>query len=192
MKKLLIDYAEVISRPFPDTAMTELAQRAAMSASDFRQRYWEYREPYDCGQSPRDYWQKVLGADYKLGDEELAAFVRIDVDGWLNLDPAAVEWLTKLNESGVRPWLLSNAPHPLAEAIADLPIASLFNGVLFSARLGMAKPSQGCFVAATRAMEARPEDIMFIDDRSVNTDAAAEFGMSTFLFRGEFPGLPLA
>ena len=69
MKKLLIDYAEVISRPFPDTAMTELAQRAAMSASDFRQRYWEYREPYDCGQSPRDYWQKVLGADYKLGDE---------------------------------------------------------------------------------------------------------------------------
>lgn len=40
MKKLLIDYAEVISRPFPDTAMTELAQRAAMSASDFRQRYW--------------------------------------------------------------------------------------------------------------------------------------------------------
>ena len=35
MKKLLIDYAEVISRPFPDTAMTELAQRAAMSVSDF-------------------------------------------------------------------------------------------------------------------------------------------------------------
>ena len=54
MKKLLIDYAEVISRPFPDTAMTELAQRAAMSASDFRQRYWEYREGYDCCQWTRD------------------------------------------------------------------------------------------------------------------------------------------
>lgn len=27
---------------------------------------------------------------------------------------------------------------------------------------------------------------MFIDDRSVNTDAAAEFGMSTFLFRENF------
>ena len=75
-------------------------------------------------------------------------------------------------------------------AIDDLPIASLFDGMLYSARLGLSKPSQECFAAASTAMDARPEDILFIDDRSANTDAAAEFGMSTLLFTGEFPALP--
>lgn len=190
MKQLLIDYAEVISKPFPDTAMTELAQRAEMPVSDLRQRYWDHRGPYDRGQSSRDYWQSVLGADQKLDDRDLAALVRTDVNGWLDLNPGATQWLVTLNESGTRPWLLSNAPLPLAEAIEDLPIASLFDGMLFSARLGIAKPSQECFAAASSAMDARPEDILFIDDRSANTDAAAEFGMSTLLFTGDFPALP--
>lgn len=35
MKRLLIDYMAANSRQFPDTAMAELAQRAAMSVSDF-------------------------------------------------------------------------------------------------------------------------------------------------------------
>lgn len=190
MKKLLIDYAEVLSKPFPDTAMADLAHRAGIPLSDFRQRYWEHRGPYDCGQPSRDYWQTVLGAGQELDEEELAALVRTDVDGWLDLDPAAVQWLTELNDSGIRPWLLSNAPHPLADAIDDLPIASVFDGMLFSARLGVAKPAQECFAAASSAMEAQPEEILFIDDRSVNTDAAAALGMSTFLFTGSFPTLP--
>lgn len=83
-------------------------------------------------------------------------------------------------------------PAPLADAITDLPIASLFDGMLFSTRLGISKPSQECFAAASTAMETHPEDILFIDDRSANTDAAAEFGMSTLLFTGEFPTLPHA
>lgn len=190
MKQLLIDYAEVLSKPFPDTAMAELAQRAEMPVPEFRQRYWDHRGPYDRGQSSRDYWETVLGPDQDLDDGELAALVRIDVNGWLDLNPAAVQWLAKLNESGTRPWLLSNAPHPLADAIDELPIASLFDGMLYSARLGIAKPSQECFAAASTAMETRPADILFIDDRSANTDAAAEFGMSTLLFTGEFPTLP--
>ena len=190
MKKLLLDYAEVLSQPFPDTSMVELAHRTDIPVPDFRQRYWEYRGPYDCGQSSRDYWETVIGADQELGDAELAALIRIDVNGWLDINPAAIQWLVTLNQSGTRPWLLSNAPHPLADAIDDLPIASLFDGLLFSARLGIAKPAQECFAEASIAMATRPEDILFIDDRQANTDAAAAYGMNTLLFTGDFPTLP--
>ena len=55
MKKLLIDYAEVLSKPFPVTAMAELAHRADTPVPDFQQRYWDHRGPYDRGQSSRDY-----------------------------------------------------------------------------------------------------------------------------------------
>ncbi len=192
MEKVLIDYAEVLSNPFPEKTMAELAQRVGMSTPDFQERYWRHRAPYDTGQSSREYWESVVGSNYKLDDEELSSLVQIDVKGWLDLNPAATQWLAELNELGIRPWLLSNAPHPLADAIDDLPIASAFEGMIFSARIGMAKPSQECFAAATKAMQSTPAQILFIDDRSANISAAAEFGMNTFLFTGEFPTLSQA
>lgn len=190
MDKVLIDYAEVLSRPFAQETMAELAQRVNMEASEFEQRYWQCRPPYDLGQSSREYWEAVVGPGTELDDEAIAALVRTDVDGWLDLNPEAVEWLAELAQTGTRPWMLSNAPHPLADAVEDLPIASHFDGMLFSARIGVAKPSPECFAAAQEALHTDAERILFIDDRSANIDAAAEFGMDTFLFSGEFPSLP--
>lgn len=190
MKKVLIDYAEVISRPFAHEIMLKLAELVDMDPAVFEERYWALRPPYDCGQPAREYWAAVIGSDADLDDSTLATLVRIDVDGWLELNPEAVEWLADLTQTGTRPWLLSNAPHALADAINELPIASLFEGLVFSARIGVAKPSHECFRAAIAAMQTDVDNIFFIDDRQSNIDAAARIGMSTLLFSGSFPKLP--
>lgn len=187
MDEVLIDYAEVLSKPFPPGTMTELARLVNLEPSEFERRYWEYRPPYDQGQSSREYWDTVAGPGNDIDDAELAALVNIDVNGWLDLNPAAVRWLAELNRIGIKPWLLSNAPHPLADAIAGLPIASFFAGMIFSARIGVTKPSRECFAVAEQAMRTEAGRILFIDDRSANIAAAAGYGMNTFLFTGEFP-----
>lgn len=185
MNQVLIDYGEVLSRPLAAEAMSGLAHQLGMSLPEFRQRYWEHRAPYDRGQPDREYWQTVARRD--LDEATIATLVRIDVNGWLHLDPGALAWLSDLVSAGLRPWLLSNAPHPLADAVQLLPIAPFFEGMLFSCRIGQAKPSPDCFVAALQAMGATPESVTFIDDRQANIDAAAGLGMYARLFSGEYP-----
>ncbi|WP_058234589.1 HAD-IA family hydrolase [Devriesea agamarum] len=182
---LLIDYAEVLSKPFSDDSMTSLARQLHMDVSEFKERYWEYRAPYDRGQSDRDYWETVAGRE--LDDDTLATLIKIDVDGWTDLDPRAEGWLSDLNAAGSRPWLLSNAPHPLADAVELLPLTSSFAGLLFSCRIGEAKPSAQCFSVALKAMGATPECVTFIDDRQTNIEAAARLGLNTYLFTGNYP-----
>lgn len=190
MNHVLIGYAEVISMSFPKSAMTEFAHVARLPPSEFEQRYWELRVPYDRGQSPRDYWQAICGPDRPLDTDTLVTVNQIDVNGWLIINPVAVYWLQALNVAGIRLWLLSNAPHPLADAVERLDIAQYFDGMVFSARIGLAKPFEECFAAAASAMCAAVERILFFDDRAPNIEAASKYGMHTFHFTGEFPTLP--
>ena len=58
--------------------------------------------------------------------------------------------------------LLSNAPEPLAEAIAGLPIAAHFGHLIFSCQLKLAKPDPQCYSRALARLVASAEEV-FID-----------------------------
>lgn len=53
----------------------------------------------------------------------------------------------------------------------------LFSIVGLSCRIGHAKPERGAYAWCCREFDLAPEEILFIDDRETNVDAAREFGM---------------
>lgn len=189
MKKVLIDYGEVISESFPLKNLVEMAELSGLEPGLFERRYWQCREPYDAGGTDLAYWKQVLGVEGRIDNDLLTRLVELDVDGWLMVRPEADEWLSRISATGNPPWLLSNAPHSLADAVEALPIASLFGGMIFSARVGLSKPDPACFDYARKAMGLSAGEILFIDDREVNINAARHFGMNVFQFTGSFPEL---
>ena len=177
---LLIDYAEVISHPPDEHGMADLAARSGLEPEVFRRRYWEHRLPYDVGGSAGDYWATVFGR--AVDADELELVVRRDVDNWMLLNHDTLDVLRAVHERGTRMALLSNAPHELADAIEALPELAFFDDLVFSARIGVAKPEPRAFHAALEVMGLPADEVVFVDDREVNVASAREVGLRARLY----------
>ncbi len=177
---LLIDYAEVISHPPDEHGMADLAARSGLSPEEFRRRYWEHRLPYDVGGSARDYWATVFGRT--IDADELALLIRRDVDNWTQLNHDTLDVLRVVHERGTRMALLSNAPHELADAIEALPELAFLDDLVFSARIGVAKPEPRAFHAALEVMGLPAGEVVFVDDRDENVASARELGLQARLY----------
>lgn len=80
--------------------------------------------------------------------------------------------------------ILSNWDDRLEEILEDkLDIAHYFDAILNSHRIGVAKPYPDAFQMALERLQVDPHQVLFIDDLSRNTDAAARMGFHTHIYR---------
>lgn len=74
--------------------------------------------------------------------------------------------------------LLSNAPAGMEADLAVLGLSDLFDYVFVSATLGLAKPDPECLRVVLRAMDASPDECVFVDDTAGHVDAASRLGIT--------------
>lgn len=81
--------------------------------------------------------------------------------------------------------LLTDNDHLLLDALPDQfpQVASHFDALLFSCRLGATKPEPTAFTRALDLMGIAPGESVFIDDRAVNVAAARDLGIAAIHFR---------
>jgi putative hydrolase of the HAD superfamily len=191
MRWVLADFGEVISNPLPTATIGELADLAGQQADEFRGRYWKFRPPYDLGQSDRAYWSAVVGRELQAEPQLVEAMVRVDIAGWMTLNPATLPALIKFGTHARVPLaLLSNAPEALATAIDHSGWSASFDRRFYSCRLGLAKPDAAVYEAVLDDLGAAPQSVLFIDDRAENVLAAAALGLQAVRFTSaeELPG----
>jgi putative hydrolase of the HAD superfamily len=183
IRLLFVDYGEVISTPLPEGTVTELAALADQPCAIFLDRYWQYRPAYDLGQPPAEYWSAVLARDLSRSPQVVDRLTDIDVRGWLRPNPLTLPTiLRRVRRTGIRLALLSNAPEPLAQAIDHSRWSWHFDHCYYSCRLGAAKPDPRAFLIALGDCGAKPDEVLFIDDRAENIAAARNLGMHTITF----------
>lgn len=79
--------------------------------------------------------------------------------------------------------LLSNTSREIiASKPIDIDVYGLFDAVLLSADVGMAKPDPGIFVLACERLGVGPAEVIYIDDSERNLMGAHSIGMRTLLF----------
>ena len=80
--------------------------------------------------------------------------------------------------------ILSNADLSLRGRLeSDLGIHHLFDDIVSSAEVGMAKPEAGIYTLAAERLGLSPGACVFVDDLDTNVEAAREVGMQAVLFR---------
>jgi putative hydrolase of the HAD superfamily len=80
--------------------------------------------------------------------------------------------------------ILSNADLTLEERLRDgLNLRHLFDDVISSAVVGMAKPDHKLYRLAAERLGLTPDECVFIDDLDRNVSAAREVGMTAVHFR---------
>jgi putative hydrolase of the HAD superfamily len=178
---LLCDYGEVLTLPQPAADMALLEGAAGRSDGAFWDAYWQHRPAYDRATVTVDaYWAGVLGEPVERAAIE--ALIALDVASWLHLNPPAVEAVGRARQRGLRLALLSNAPHEVADAVDAAEFAAMFEQRIFSCRLGLVKPEPAIYAGALELLGADPADVIFVDDRPANVEAARALGIRAHLF----------
>ncbi len=89
------------------------------------------------------------------------------------------------NTYGVKILLLSNISHYFADHAGEIECLKEFDGFVFSARIGLVKPSFEIFDYMCKKFDIVPDETVFVDDNRGNIDGANRFGIHGYLFDGD-------
>jgi putative hydrolase of the HAD superfamily len=184
---VVFDYGEVISRSPTETDRAAiLAAAGSVPADEFWSRYWNYRDVLDRGtMSIVEYWEQIasdLGT--RWGAADIQGLWAADFRSWISVEPGTVELLDQLHAGGTRLALLSNAGFDFAGPLRFSPMARYFERIFISAELDELKPEAQIYRHVMGELGITPAQTVFIDNKSVNTDAAAALGITIHHFVG--------
>ncbi len=99
--------------------------------------------------------------------------------------PASIALLGELRARGVALYALSNwNADTFARTRPLFPFLDAFEGLVISGQIGLAKPDPRIFRHLLDAHALAPEDVLFVDDRTTNVEAARGSGIEGVLFEG--------
>ncbi len=152
----------------------------------FDRLYWDRLDRGEIGDS------EVIEAICQRVPMRLAETAEKIYNNWIeNLTPipGMEDLLCSIKTKGGRLYLLSNISIGFAENYRNVPsvyrVLSLFDGLVFSGPIHMAKPDPAIFRFLLEKYRLSPEETLFTDDNPKNIEAAKQLGLHTFLFDGD-------
>lgn len=180
----MFDYGEVISCSPSEADRAALLAIAGAEAEPFWASYWRHRDGLDQGTtSIVDYWALVAG-DLELAwrASTVHALWIADFRGWWSLEPGTLDLIEELHTGGTRLAVLSNAGFDFAGPFRRSPMAQFFERFFVSAEMDSVKPDPAIYREVANDLGIELAQMVFIDNKSVNTDAAAALGVTAHHF----------
>ena len=184
IRGLIFDFGGVINNMRWDVAR-ELEERHGLERNSI------LRSLYDS-----DDWREVETGRGDIEQWRRAAHERLETAAGKELPPLHRQWheawhpiheniaLIKTLRPPYKISILSNADLSLEDRIRNgMGIHHLFDDVISSAVVGMAKPDHRIYRLAAERLELPVEECLFTDDAERNVEAAREVGMSAVHFR---------
>lgn len=103
-----------------------------------------------------------------------------------------IRFIRELKSGGTPVYLLSNAPTCFAEWAKAEGMTDMFDGVVFSAPIKMAKPDPDIYRYLFEKYTLKPEECFFIDDLKENIEAGRALGMDGIVFAGDIDAVKAA
>jgi len=184
---VLFDYGLVLTGPADPEARAAMQRVLDVDDERVQAAYWRYRDAYDRGAlTGVAYWHAVAAdVGRALDAERLAALIAADNALWTQPNEAMIAWAERLQRAGIKTGILSNIGDEM-EAGVRARFARLdgFAHHTFSHRLSMAKPDAAIYRHAVEGMGIPAGEILFVDDRLENIDAARAVGMVAVQYVG--------
>ncbi len=186
VRAILFDFGLVLSAPPNPLAWDRMRSVTAIAAEPFERAYWAHRHAYDSGHlSGRSYWQ-LIAAEAGLpvlSSENLNSLYDADTDVWTDLNLPMAEWAQSLQRARIPTAILSNIGDEMeAGVLRKHPWLSAFHHITWSHRLRTAKPDPAIYRHAADGLGVPPFNILFVDDKLENIEAARTCGMQTIQY----------
>ena len=178
LEVVLSDLDGVI-RHFPDDHRSETEQRHGLEPGILAATAFEDSLLAEAvtGRRTRASWIAEIGR--QVGSPTAAS-------EWLaergSVDPAILELYDELREQGIRVAVLTNGTDTVEAELREFDVFDRFDAVFSTWDIGFAKPDRRAFEHVVRALDVRPEAVLFTDDSPSKLAGATELGMATHHF----------
>jgi putative hydrolase of the HAD superfamily len=182
---VIFDFGYVLSLPPQPSDYQRLAALAGIDGKPFEEIYWGQRADYDRGAiDGPTYWRRIAkAAGRELTPAQIDSLIANDVAIWMRANPVMMEWVRALKRGGLKIAVLSNMPIEISTYMRQYaPWFRDFDYVCFSAEVQLAKPDAAIYHACLKVVHSKPEECLFIDDRTENVEAARTLGMQALTF----------
>lgn len=179
---VLFDFGKVLSLPPDPEVWQQMIRLSGLSEQQLEDGYWNFRDDYDAGLLTGDtYWRNIVGD--AASPEQLQQLKAADVALWTQMNRPMLDWVRALHRHGFRTGILSNMPDAMAEGIcAQFDWIANFDHAVWSYALKLRKPQPEIYQAAVEGLKTPAENILFLDDKPENIQAAEEAGMQGILY----------
>jgi len=185
VRAVVFDYGNVLCLEQTLDDMKAMALVCGIPHERFSEIYWKLRPPYDRGDMDGPaYWTAVAGQQsLGLSRDQIATLIKFDCESIIRPNQGAVQWAKLLHQAGFPLTLLSNMPLELSRHVTkSFPILSTFEHLIYSCDHRSIKPDLAIYRNCLERLNAAPQDILYLDDRAENIEAAASLGISAVLF----------
>lgn len=168
---LLFDFFDVIHADH---------QKAWLAAHGYKREggFAEASDLLDAGQID---FEEYLARYAALADSSPAAILA-DFKEFGNVDTALVALIEQLHEQ-YRTGLISNAHSNELRPLLDMhDLHGLFDEIVISSEVGMAKPNPQIFTHICKQLQVEPSECVFTDDNPANVAAAKTLGMQGIVY----------
>ena len=186
LKAVIFDYGLVLSGPAEPAARARLLQITGLAPGIFDTHYWKHRLDYDRGTlNGRTYWQTIArDTGLALTPEEVDALVEQDILLWATVNPIMLDWVTRVQATGLKTAILSNMGDDLlAHMRKNFRWLDSFHHLTWSCELDLIKPEAAIYEHTLEKLDVQPEQALFLDDKMENVEGARQAGLHALLFR---------
>jgi putative hydrolase of the HAD superfamily len=185
IQAVLFDYGMVLSGPPLPAAWARMRNITGFDEPTLHREYWAYRHDYDRNTfNGTTYWQQVAkGGAIHLSDNQIFELQDADTDLWGEINHPMLIWAQFLQRSGMRTGVLSNIGDAMSSGLlAKHPWLKAFDHCTWSHELNLAKPEAAIYHHAAEGLRTPAANILFIDDRIENIEAAQNAGMQAIQY----------
>jgi putative hydrolase of the HAD superfamily len=186
IQAVLFDYGGVIGRLDRDE-MARLEDKYGLPSGGFWHALFEIPEWHEVEvgrSSEREWLRGALDKLYELAGRPIPGIRQDWHHIWKGIDEEVVSLARKLRPR-YKVGMISNATKNLEEVLENHHgIMDLFDVVINSARVGMAKPDARIYHLAADTLGVPVSACVFTDDLAHNIEGARAAGMQAFPFRG--------
>lgn len=186
-RAFLIDLYDTLVRSDWDRWRAELSAGAGISLEALDRAFHETRAARNTGEY-RDLHDStravVLAAGLPDDPEIVRWWVAMDekfIEDGIELHDDALPTIRALRERGDRTVLVSNCGHDTRLLVDRLGLEQEFDALILSFELGYRKPDAAIYEAAMLAVQARPDQSLFVDDQVDYCDGARALAIDTRL-----------
>lgn len=131
--------------------------------------------------TPEQVWGEI-GQKLQIPDHEVAYFLREFFAGD-TVDKTLIQFIGQIHAQHQTALLSNTWRKDLDRYIKeDLHFPDIFDLVISSAKIGIAKPDARIFQLTLQTLGVRPDEAIFVDDNRANIEAAAQLGMQAIRF----------
>lgn len=168
-----------------EAVVSFICQSFSFSREEFEAINQEKRQAIKSGKTDEEFWisyAQKKGIVLPVGWTETFKSVMKDAIG---VNPKMYVLVDQLKKQQISVALLSNIDERLSKLIRDFGLYQPFEPCLLSCEIGFEKPNLKAYELLLKTLNLPANEVVFIDDRQENVDAAKIIGLDAILFISE-------